>query len=143
MKIWQVRSLDPEARPVLAWIYFPSGSWETPSAPLELPDGGVHEKQKQPMKASIFQATFEVLPFAGVRANLLTLQPALRTLTSDYNSLKRQVKEFPLLLQEALQSARAEVSSSSSSSLFHTQGEQLMFLGSRRGLGKAEGHRSP
>ncbi|ETE65194.1 Kinesin-like protein KIFC3, partial [Ophiophagus hannah] len=46
---------------------------------------------------------------AGVRANLLTLQPALRTLTSDYNSLKRQVKEFPLLLQEALQSARTEI----------------------------------
>ncbi|KAL7978770.1 hypothetical protein Chor_013259 [Crotalus horridus] len=46
---------------------------------------------------------------AGVRANLLTLQPALRTLTSDYNGLKRQVREFPLLLQEALQSARAEI----------------------------------
>uniref|UniRef100_A0A8C5SGN7 Kinesin-like protein n=1 Tax=Laticauda laticaudata TaxID=8630 RepID=A0A8C5SGN7_LATLA len=46
---------------------------------------------------------------AGVRANLLTLQPALRTLTSDYNSLKRQVKEFPLLLQEALQSTRTEI----------------------------------
>ncbi|XP_029139200.1 kinesin-like protein KIFC3 [Protobothrops mucrosquamatus] len=46
---------------------------------------------------------------AGVRANLLTLQPALRTLTSDYNSLKRQVREFPLLLQEALQSTRAEI----------------------------------
>lgn len=97
------------------------------------------------MKASVFQASFEVLPFAGVRANLLTLQPALRTLTSDYNSLKRQVKEFPLLLQEALQSARTEVSSSSLflASFFTPQGEQLMFLGSRRGRGKAEGHRSP
>lgn len=47
---------------------------------------------------------------AGVRTNLLTLQPALRTLTHDYNSLKRQVRDFPLLLQETLQSARAEVS---------------------------------
>ncbi|CAI5781968.1 kinesin KIFC3 isoform X1 [Podarcis lilfordi] len=46
---------------------------------------------------------------AGVRTNLLTLQPALRTLTNDYNSLKRQVKEFPVLLQEALQSAKAEI----------------------------------
>lgn len=47
----------------------------------------------------------------GVRTNLLTLQPALRTLTHDYNSLKRQVRDFPLLLQETLRSARAEVSS--------------------------------
>ncbi|XP_071670391.1 kinesin-like protein KIFC3 isoform X2 [Patagioenas fasciata] len=46
---------------------------------------------------------------AGVRTNLLTLQPALRTLTHDYNSLKRQVRDFPLLLQETLQSARAEI----------------------------------
>uniref|UniRef100_A0A5F8GQA3 Kinesin-like protein n=1 Tax=Monodelphis domestica TaxID=13616 RepID=A0A5F8GQA3_MONDO len=46
---------------------------------------------------------------AGVRTNLLTLQPALRTLTSDYNGLKRQVRNFPLLLQEALKNARAEV----------------------------------
>uniref|UniRef100_A0A8C3RV76 Kinesin-like protein n=1 Tax=Chelydra serpentina TaxID=8475 RepID=A0A8C3RV76_CHESE len=46
---------------------------------------------------------------AGVRTNLLTLQPALRTLTSDYNSLKRQVRDFPLLLQEALQNAKAEI----------------------------------
>lgn len=46
----------------------------------------------------------------GVRTNLLTLQPALRTLTNDYNGLKRQVRGFPLLLQEALKSVKAEVS---------------------------------
>ncbi|XP_055993104.1 kinesin-like protein KIFC3 isoform X2 [Sorex fumeus] len=46
---------------------------------------------------------------AGVRTNLLTLQPALRTLTHDYNGLKRQVRGFPLLLQEALQSVKAEI----------------------------------
>ncbi|XP_023565047.1 kinesin-like protein KIFC3 isoform X1 [Octodon degus] len=46
---------------------------------------------------------------AGVRTNLLTLQPALRTLTNDYNGLKRQVRSFPLLLQEALQSVKAEI----------------------------------
>lgn len=136
MKIWQVRSLDLEARPVPARICFPSGSWETPSVPPELPDGGVNKKRRRPMKASVFQATFEVLPFAGVRANLLTLQPALRTLTSDYNSLKRQVKDFPLLLQEALQSARAEVSSSSSSSLFHTPGRAAHVPRQQKGPGK-------
>ncbi|NWR50057.1 KIFC3 protein, partial [Regulus satrapa] len=47
---------------------------------------------------------------AGVRTNLLLLQPALRTLTHDYNSLKRQVRDFPLLLQDTLRSARAEIS---------------------------------
>ncbi|XP_071423574.1 kinesin-like protein KIFC3 isoform X3 [Pithys albifrons albifrons] len=47
---------------------------------------------------------------AGVRTNLLTLQPALRMLTHDYNSLKRQVRDFPLLLQETLRTARAEIS---------------------------------
>ncbi|XP_010615526.1 kinesin-like protein KIFC3 isoform X5 [Fukomys damarensis] len=46
---------------------------------------------------------------AGVRTNLLMLQPALRTLTNDYNGLKRQVRNFPMLLDEALQSARAEI----------------------------------
>nr|XP_030858609.2 kinesin-like protein KIFC3 isoform X2 [Gorilla gorilla gorilla] len=46
---------------------------------------------------------------AGVRTNLLTLQPALRTLTKDYNGLKRQVRGFPLLLQEALRSVKAEI----------------------------------
>ncbi|XP_030059417.1 kinesin-like protein KIFC3 isoform X2 [Microcaecilia unicolor] len=46
---------------------------------------------------------------AGVRTNLLTLQPALRTLTNDYNSLKRQVRDFPLMLQRALQTTRAEI----------------------------------
>uniref|UniRef100_A0A8C2YNU9 Kinesin-like protein n=2 Tax=Chinchilla lanigera TaxID=34839 RepID=A0A8C2YNU9_CHILA len=46
---------------------------------------------------------------AGVRTNLLTLQPAMRTLTSDYNGLKRQVRSFPLLLQEAVQSVKAEI----------------------------------
>ncbi|XP_019391036.1 PREDICTED: kinesin-like protein KIFC3 isoform X1 [Crocodylus porosus] len=46
---------------------------------------------------------------AGVRTNLLTLQPALRTLTNDYNSLKRQVRDFPLLLQETLHNAKTEI----------------------------------
>uniref|UniRef100_A0ACB8E628 Kinesin-like protein kifc3 n=1 Tax=Sphaerodactylus townsendi TaxID=933632 RepID=A0ACB8E628_9SAUR len=45
---------------------------------------------------------------AGVQKNLLTLQPALRTLTNDYNNLKQQVREFPVLLEEAFQNAKAE-----------------------------------
>ncbi|XP_041125040.1 kinesin-like protein KIFC3 isoform X7 [Polyodon spathula] len=46
---------------------------------------------------------------AGVRMNLLTLQPALRTLTCDYNCLKRQVQDFPFLLEKAIGEARQEI----------------------------------
>lgn len=47
---------------------------------------------------------------AGVRMNLLSLQPALRTLTSDYNCLKRQVQDFPFMLDKAITEAKQEVS---------------------------------
>ncbi|MGH0142299.1 UNVERIFIED_CONTAM: hypothetical protein FKN15_002881 [Acipenser sinensis] len=46
---------------------------------------------------------------AGVRMNLLTLQPALRTLTCDYNCLKRQVQDFPFLLEKAIGEAKLEI----------------------------------
>ncbi|XP_071973026.1 kinesin-like protein KIFC3 isoform X2 [Engystomops pustulosus] len=46
----------------------------------------------------------------GVRKNLLMLQPALRTLTNDYNVLKRQVRDFPDLLCGAIREARDEFS---------------------------------
>lgn len=42
--------------------------------------------------------------------NLLSLQPALRTLTMDYNSLKRQVQDFPFMLDKAITEAKQEVS---------------------------------
>lgn len=45
----------------------------------------------------------------GVRLNLLSLQPALRTLTSDYNCLKKQVQDFPSLLEKAISEAKQEV----------------------------------
>ncbi|XP_062861099.1 kinesin-like protein KIFC3 [Trichomycterus rosablanca] len=46
---------------------------------------------------------------AGVRMNLLTLQPALRTLTCDYNCLKRQVQDFPFMLEKAISDAKQEI----------------------------------
>lgn len=52
-----------------------------------------------------------VSQLSGVRRNLLVLQPALRTLTQDYNSLKRQVRDFPGLISQAMKEARDEVSS--------------------------------
>ncbi|XP_068117250.1 kinesin-like protein KIFC3 isoform X2 [Hyperolius riggenbachi] len=48
------------------------------------------------------------LSLDGVRRNLLMLQPALRTLTHDYNILKKQVRDFPSMLQEAVGEARDE-----------------------------------
>lgn len=41
--------------------------------------------------------------------NLLSLQPALRTLTGDYNCLKRQVQDFPFMLDKAISEAKQEV----------------------------------
>lgn len=41
--------------------------------------------------------------------NLLSLQPALRTLTCDYNCLKRQVQDFPFMLDKAITEAKQEV----------------------------------
>ncbi|XP_008308086.1 kinesin-like protein KIFC3 isoform X3 [Cynoglossus semilaevis] len=46
---------------------------------------------------------------AGVRINLMSLQPALRTLTCDYNSLKRQVQHFPYMLDKAITEAKHEI----------------------------------
>ncbi|KAM5125419.1 kinesin-like protein KIFC3 [Mantella aurantiaca] len=46
----------------------------------------------------------------GVRRNLLVLQPALRSLTQDYNSLKKGVREFPDLLSRAMREIREEFS---------------------------------
>ncbi len=47
--------------------------------------------------------------------NLLTLQPALRTLTCDYNCLKRQVQDFPYMLEKAITEAKQEVSAAHTS----------------------------
>ncbi|MEQ2193781.1 hypothetical protein XENOCAPTIV_013563, partial [Xenoophorus captivus] len=47
--------------------------------------------------------------WSGVRMNLLSLQPALRTLTSDYNCLKKQVQDFPSMLDKAISEAKQEI----------------------------------
>ncbi|XP_016117998.1 kinesin-like protein KIFC3, partial [Sinocyclocheilus grahami] len=52
---------------------------------------------------------YHVAKSTGVRMNLLTLQPALRTLTCDYNCLKRQVQDFPYMLEKAITEAKQEI----------------------------------
>ncbi|XP_064414517.1 kinesin-like protein KIFC3 [Latimeria chalumnae] len=59
------------------------------------------------VRAQEMKAVHENL--AGVHMNLLTLRPALRTLTNDYNGLKQQVRDFPFLLQEAISQAKQEI----------------------------------
>ncbi|XP_077569378.1 kinesin-like protein KIFC3 isoform X2 [Stigmatopora nigra] len=46
---------------------------------------------------------------AGVRLKLLGLHPALRTLTGDYNALKKQVHHFPAMLRNAIEEAKREI----------------------------------
>lgn len=46
---------------------------------------------------------------SGVRSKLAGLHPALRTLTSDYNTLKKQVHHFPAMLHDAIDDAKREV----------------------------------
>ncbi|XP_077376589.1 kinesin-like protein KIFC3 isoform X2 [Festucalex cinctus] len=46
---------------------------------------------------------------AGVRTKLSGLHPALRTLTSDYNTLKKQVHHFPAMLRNAIDDAKREI----------------------------------
>ncbi|XP_049574481.1 kinesin-like protein KIFC3 isoform X2 [Syngnathus scovelli] len=46
---------------------------------------------------------------AGVRSKLAGLHPALRTLTSDYNTLKKQVHHFPAMLRNAIDDAKREI----------------------------------
>ncbi|XP_072135456.1 kinesin-like protein KIFC3 isoform X4 [Mobula birostris] len=45
----------------------------------------------------------------GVRINLLSIQPALKTLTNDYNCLKNHVRDFPCLLQDAVSQTKKEI----------------------------------
>ncbi|XP_061819739.2 kinesin-like protein KIFC3 isoform X1 [Nerophis lumbriciformis] len=46
---------------------------------------------------------------AGVRMKLVGLHPALRTLTCDYNTLKKQVHHFPVMLDKAIADAKDEI----------------------------------
>nr|XP_057944377.1 kinesin-like protein KIFC3 isoform X2 [Doryrhamphus excisus] len=46
---------------------------------------------------------------AGVRMKLVGLHPALRTLTCDYNTLKKQVHHFPVMLDQAIADAKHEI----------------------------------
>ncbi|XP_034038771.1 kinesin-like protein KIFC3 isoform X2 [Thalassophryne amazonica] len=80
---------------------------------LEVEMQNLEEEKNRVIEEAFIRAESEMKAvhenLAGVRMNLLSLQPALRTLTCDYNCLKRQVQEFPFMLDKAIAEAKQEI----------------------------------
>ncbi|XP_063044056.1 kinesin-like protein KIFC3 isoform X2 [Engraulis encrasicolus] len=89
------------------------GEMERAQGQLEAEMQSLEEEKNRVIEEAFIRAESEMKAvhenLAGVRINLLTLQPALRTLTCDYNCLKRQVQEFPFLLDKAIAEAKQEI----------------------------------
>lgn len=89
------------------------GEMERAQGRLEVEMQNLEEEKNRVIEEAFIRAESEMKAvhqnLAGVRMNLLSLQPALRTLTSDYNSLKRQVQEFPFMLDKAIAEAKQEI----------------------------------
>uniref|UniRef100_A0A3B4XJX3 Kinesin-like protein n=1 Tax=Seriola lalandi dorsalis TaxID=1841481 RepID=A0A3B4XJX3_SERLL len=82
------------------------GEMERAQGQLEAEMQNLEEEKNRVIEEAFIRAESEMKAvhenLAGVRMNLLSLQPALRTLTCDYNCLKRQVQEFPFMLDKAI-----------------------------------------
>ncbi|KAG7333048.1 hypothetical protein KOW79_003183 [Hemibagrus wyckioides] len=89
------------------------GEMERTRSQLETEIQNLEEEKNRVVEEAFIRAESEMKAvhenLAGVRMNLLTLQPALRTLTCDYNCLKRQVLDFPYMLQNAIAEAKQEI----------------------------------
>uniref|UniRef100_A0A8C4ZGZ0 Kinesin-like protein n=1 Tax=Gadus morhua TaxID=8049 RepID=A0A8C4ZGZ0_GADMO len=89
------------------------GEMERAQGQLEVEMQSLEEEKNRVIEEAFVRAESEMKAvhenLAGVRMNLLTLQPALRTLTCDYNLLKRQVQEFPYMLDKAIVEAKQEI----------------------------------
>uniref|UniRef100_A0A8C9W6I1 Kinesin-like protein n=1 Tax=Scleropages formosus TaxID=113540 RepID=A0A8C9W6I1_SCLFO len=89
------------------------GEMERAQGQLEAEMQNLEEEKNRIIEEAFVRAESEMKAvhenLAGVRMNLLTLQPALRTLTFDYNCLKRQVQDFPLMLKKAIAEAKQEI----------------------------------
>lgn len=59
---------------------------------------------------------------------MLSLQRALRTLTTDYKCLKSQVQDFPFLLDKAITEAKQEVSEQAPGTVRSTRSQQCTQL---------------
>ncbi|KAM4593788.1 kinesin-like protein KIFC3 isoform 6-T8 [Odontesthes bonariensis] len=89
------------------------GEMERSQGQLEAEMQNLEEEKNRVIEEAFIRAESEMKAvhenLAGVRMNLLSLQPALRTLTSDYNCLKRQVQDFPFMLEKAITEAKQEI----------------------------------
>ncbi|KAI2653886.1 Kinesin-like protein KIFC3 [Labeo rohita] len=89
------------------------GEMERAQGQLEAEMQSLEEEKNRVIEEAFIRAESEMKAvhenLAGVRMNLLTLQPALRTLTCDYNCLKRQVQDFPYMLEKAIAEAKQEI----------------------------------
>uniref|UniRef100_A0A8D3C0G0 Kinesin-like protein n=1 Tax=Scophthalmus maximus TaxID=52904 RepID=A0A8D3C0G0_SCOMX len=89
------------------------GEMERAQGQLEVEMQNLEEEKNRVIEEAFVRAESEMKAvhenLAGVRMNLLSLQPALRTLTCDYNCLKRQVQEFPFMLDKAIGEAKQEI----------------------------------
>ncbi|XP_033989751.1 LOW QUALITY PROTEIN: kinesin-like protein KIFC3 [Trematomus bernacchii] len=89
------------------------GEMERAQGQLEVEMQNLEEEKNRVIEEAFVRAESEMKAvhenLAGVRMNLLSLHPALRTLTSDYNCLKRQVQEFPFMLEKAISEAKQEI----------------------------------
>ncbi|XP_056134154.1 kinesin-like protein KIFC3 isoform X2 [Lampris incognitus] len=89
------------------------GEMERAQGQLEAEMQNLEEEKNRVIEEAFIRAESEMKAvhenLAGVRINLLTLQPALRTLTCDYNCLKRQVQDFPFMLDKAIAEAKQEI----------------------------------
>ncbi|XP_059204648.1 kinesin-like protein KIFC3 isoform X2 [Centropristis striata] len=89
------------------------GEMERAQGQLEVEMQNLEEEKNRVIEEAFIRAESEMKAvhenLAGVRLNLLSLQPALRTLTCDYNSLKRQVQDFPFMLDKAITEAKQEI----------------------------------
>uniref|UniRef100_A0A8C7GCB1 Kinesin-like protein n=1 Tax=Oncorhynchus kisutch TaxID=8019 RepID=A0A8C7GCB1_ONCKI len=89
------------------------GEMERAQGQLEAEMQNLEEEKNRVIEEAFIRAESEMKAvhenLAGVRMNLLTLQPALRTLTCDYNCLKRQVQDFPFMLEKAMNEAKQDI----------------------------------
>ncbi|XP_035855064.1 kinesin-like protein KIFC3 isoform X4 [Sander lucioperca] len=97
----------------LSKILVYEGEMERAQGQLEVEMQNLEEEKNRVIEEAFIRAESEMKAvhenLAGVRMNLLSLQPALRTLTCDYNSLKRQVQDFPFMLDKAITEAKQEI----------------------------------
>nr|AAB39558.1 microtubule-based motor protein [Morone saxatilis] len=97
----------------LSKILVYEGEMERAQGQLEAEMQNLEEEKNRVIEEAFIRAEREMKPvhenLAGVRMNLLSLQPALTTLTCDYNCLKRQVQDFPFMLDKAITEAKQEI----------------------------------